>query len=168
MKRLIYLFLAALTLSFAACNNQPTPPPEPEEPEIDDPTVASSMQLFVDGIGEITKDKTVTLHNAVLKLSGEMQMEVKGTIEGVEALRVMVTRSATDRVDELCALGTCAAGDGEAEQEFNFSVVDGSKTWYAHYIVPEADHSPYTVKYKFINYSRVITLTVVYDYQETE
>ena len=161
MKRLIYLLLAALTLSFAACNNQPTPPPEPEEPEIDDPTVASSMQLFVDGIGEITKDKTVTLHNAVLKLSGEMQMEVKGTIEGVEALRVMVTRSATGREDELC-VGACAAGDGEAEQEFNFSALGGSSTWFAHYIVPEADHSPYT------NYSRVITLTVVYDYQETE
>ena len=168
MKKLMYVLLAALTLSFVACNNQPVTPPEPEEPEIDDPTIPSTMQLFVDGIGEITKDKTITLHNALLSLSGELKMEIKGTIEGVDKIRVMVTRSTTDREDELCAFGTCATGNGETEQEFNFSVIDGSNTWFAHYTVPEADHSPYTVKYKFINYSRVITLTVVYDYQETE
>ena len=165
MKKLMYVLLAVLTLVFAACNNRPTPP---EEPEIDDPTVPSTMKLFVDGIGEITADRTITLHDALLSLSGETKMEVKGTIEGVQALRVLVTRSEEGRTDELCAFGKCALGDGELEQEFNFFVVDDSDTWFAHYIVPETDHSPYTVKYKFINYSRVITLTVVYDYQESE
>ena len=166
MKKLMYLLFAALTVGFAACK-QPVNPPT-EDPEIDDPTVASNMQLFVDGIGEITADRTITLHDAEESLSGELTMAVRGTIEGAVALRVIVTRSATGRKDELCALGKCSAGDGEEEQVFNFKMLDGAHTWFAHYTVPEQDHSAYTVNYKFINYSRVTNLTVVYDYQETE
>ena len=162
MKKIIYM-MAALTMGLAACK-QPVNPPT-EDSEIDDPTVASTMKLFVNGMGEITKDQTITLHGAELQMSGKLQMEVNGTIEGVEKVRVIVTRSAEGREDELCALGTCAAGDGEREQEFNFKVIGDSNTWFAHYTVPKEGDAKYTVKYKFINYSRVITLTVVYDYQ---
>jgi len=159
------LIPALLSVAFVACNNKPTPPPVPgnqEDPEIDDPTVPSSMKLFVAGMGEIKHDTTITLHEAELSLSGDLIMEVKGTIEGIEALRVIVTRSDENRRDELCALGTCAPGNGEREQEFNFRVMEHSNTWYAHYIVPDMDNTTYTVNYKFINYSRVINLTVVY------
>ena len=168
MKKLMNVLFAALMMSFVACNNQPVTPPEPEDPEIDDPTVPSSMKLFVDGIGEITGDRTITLHDAVLMVSGEMTMTVSGTIEGVDALRVIVTRSTEGRKDQLCAFDKCSPGDGELEQVLNFKMQGITNTWYAHYVVPEQDHSAYTVNYKFINYSRVVNLTVVYDYQESE
>ena len=162
------LIFALLMMSFSACNNKPTPPPVPEDPEIDDPTVPSSMKLFVNGVGEITGDRTITLHEAEEQLSGKMQMALDGTIEGVEKVRVIVTRSVAGREDELCALGTCAPGDGQSEQVFNFHVVSDSHTWFAHYTLPESGDTKYTVNYKFINYSRVITLTVVYDYQQLD
>ena len=95
-------------------------------------------------------------------------MEIKGTIEGASKIRVVVTRSTTGREDKLCAFDFCAPGDGELEQVFNFKMQGITNTWYAHYMVPEQDHSAYTVNYKFINYSRVVNLTVVYDYQESE
>ena len=171
MKKLMYVVLAMFAISFAACSPIENPP-EPEDPEIDDPTVASNMQLFVDGIGEITGDTTIVVTTAEEQLSGYYQMSVEGTIEGIQAVRVIVTRSKKDRMDELCALGTCAAGDGELEQEFNFRVIGDNNKWYAHYTFlpdlcrtePYTPLNPYIVNYKFINYSRVVNLTVVYDY----
>ncbi len=167
MKKCFYVLLAVLGMSVASCHNQPVNP-TPEDPEIDDATVESSMRLFVNDIGEIRSDTTIYIYTAMQQLSGQMQMEVSGYLENIEALRVMVSRSATDRTDELCALGTCAIGDGEAEQQFDFAVINNSLTWYAHYTLPESGDPLYTVNYKFINYSRVINLTVVYDYKETE
>lgn len=171
MNKFVHFFtLALLMLSLVACNNKPTPPDpgNSEDPEIDDPTIPSTMKLFINGMGEITKDQTITLHEAEEQLSGKMQMALNGTIEGVEKVRVIVTRSVEGREDEFCALGTCAPGDGQLEQEFNFSVIGGAKTWFAHYTLPESGDTEYTVNYKFINYSRVITVTVVYDYQKLD
>ena len=92
MKKLMYLLFAALTVGFAACSRIENHP-ETEDPEIDDPTVASNMQLFVDGIGEITGDTTIVVTTAEEQLSGKLQMSVEGTLEGVQAVRVIVTRS---------------------------------------------------------------------------
>ena len=175
MKKLMYVLFAALMMSLVACHNQPVTPPEPNDPEIDDPTIPSNMQLFVEGIGEITGDTTIIVTTAEEQLSGKLQMSVEGTLEGVQAVRVIVTRSELDREDELCALGTCAAGDGQLEQEFNFRVVGDNNKWYAHYTFlpdfcttePYTPHYLYTVNYKFINYSCVVTLTVVYDFKNT-
>ena len=150
---------------FAACKS--TNPPVQEDPEIDDPSVPSTMQLMMNGVGVIAKDTTITVSEASLSLSGKMQMAVTGEITGIKAFRVLITRSAQDRDDEFCAADKCCPNSGDAEQELNFSVKDGdASSWYAHYNLPAEGDTRYTVKYKFINYSRVITLTVVYDYKE--
>ena len=164
-RRCMKLLTLCLLVLFVAC--KPANPPAQGEPEIDDPSVASTMQLLLNGVGPLTKDTTITVSEAELSLSGKMQMAVTGEISGIKAFRVVITRSAQDRDDEFCAADKCCPNNGDVEQVLNFTVRDGdASSWYAHYNLPAEGDTRYTVKYKFINYSRVITLTVVYDYKE--
>ena len=162
MKQALYVFIAALGLSLAAC--QPKNPPVVEE----DPH--SQMQVLVNGIGVIHQDTTIVVHDALLSLSGEMQMEVRGEFQNVvKKLEVFITRSAIDRIDEFCTANTCTMCNGEEQQHLSFNLgEETSATWFAHYTLPETGDTDYIVSYKFVNYDREMTLTVHYDYQESE
>ena len=167
MNKLMYfLCVVLLSIGMTACHNQPNQPVA-EEPEIDDPTIESHMQLMVNGVGEILSDTTIVVQESNLNLlSGKIEMKLEGAIRGVDALRVVVTRSDKGLEDEFCALGACLMGDGEPEQVFDLTAFDDSDKWYVHYMVEK--EGAYTVSYKFINYSRVVKLTVVFDYQGKE
>ena len=153
MKKLMYVFMAALTIGLAACNK-----PEPEK--------HSDMKVFVSEFGEITKDTTIVINNAELSLSGDLQMSVLGEIKDVvDVLKVTITRSATDRIDEFCTGGVCTICDGETVQELEFPFKgETASAWYAHYRLPMQGDTDYVVSYKFSNYDKSVTLTVHYDY----
>jgi len=161
MKKYVYvLAIALLAMSWAGC--QPKNGPDGHH---------SEMKVIVTGVGVITSDTTIVIHDAMLNvLSGETQMEVRGELKDVtDKLEVTITRSATDRIDEFCVANSCNICNGEETQhlEFNFTGNNTGSSWYAHYNMPQDGDLDYTVSYKFVNYDRQVTLTVQYDYQET-
>ena len=155
MKKTIHLLLTVLALMAVSC----TPKPIQKN--------TSQMRLFVDGIGEITADTTITVHEVQQSLSGAQQMQIQGELKNVEptVLTMQITRSATDRMDEFCTERVCTICDGEPVQELVFNVPEGEPDtdWYAHYTLPKEGEMNYTVQYKFINLDRHFTLTVHYE-----
>jgi len=157
MKKIIYMMVALLSLCLAGCNKL-----EPEK--------HSDMKVLVNGVGEITKDTTIVINLAEISLSGELQMSVHGEMKDVvDVLKVTITRSDTDRIDEFCTGSTCTICDGETIQELEFPFKDNtSSRWYAHYYLPQDGDTDYVVSYKFSNYDKSVTLTVHYDYTPYE
>ena len=166
MKKIIYMMTALLAVTLVGCKPAPVPTPH------------SEMTVFVNGIGAIARDTTIVVHDAEMNiLTGEMTMGVSGDIRmSVTPLKVIVTSSATDRIDEFCAAGTCTITDGEPVQELKFvygadipdTEYTSSVDWYAHYILPDEGDTDYVISYQFINHDRNVTLTIHYDYQENE
>jgi hypothetical protein len=165
MKKIIYMMAALLAVTLVGC--KPTPVP----------TFHSEMTVFVNGIGAITKDTTIVVHDAEMNiLTGEMTMGLSGDIRYTLApLDVNVTRSATDRIDEFCAAGKCTITNGEETQHlhFQYDMYEGelwapNVDWYAHYNLPKEGDTDYVISYQFINHDRNVTLTIHYDYQENE
>lgn len=165
MKKICYVFVAMSAILLVGCGQKETPTPP------------SQMGVYVRGIGDIRQDTTIVVTDAIQSLSGEMQMEVVGEVTmSISPLKMIITRSATDRIDEFCAADKCTICDGEETQELEFfydkDVPDSEFTskieWYAHYILPRTGETDYVVKYQFINFDRQLTLTVHYDYQQSE
>lgn len=166
MKKFFYVFLScAMLAAFAACGpDEPTPGPEDETPEFLDKSKTSSMVVTLANV-PVASDTTIIVTDAEPSLSGAVQMGVRGTIQGVKAFRVTITRSEAGQKDELCAGQQCVPGDGELSQDIDYNMMGADKAdWYTHYTPAKA--GDYTVNYKFQNYNRELNIKVIYRYAE--
>jgi len=94
-------------------------------------------------------------------LSGEMQMNLDGSLLCSEPLSVTITRSAAGLKDEFCCAGQCTAGNGELSELLYFTP-NGLTTWFSHY-TPVAGSNE-TIIYRFDDGIEAQTITVHYDY----
>lgn len=94
-------------------------------------------------------------------LSGEMQINLEGTLLCNEPLSVTITRSATELKDEFCCAGQCTAGNGELSETLHFTP-NGLATWFSHY-TPVAGSNE-TIIYRFDDGIETQTITVHYNY----
>lgn len=166
MKKFFYVFLScAMLATFAACGpDEPTPDPDEETPEFLDKSKTSSMVVML-GSMTVSADTTVIITDAEPSPSGAVQMGVRGSISGVKAFRVTITRSEAGQKDELCAGQQCVPGDGELSQDIDYNMMGAAKAdWFTHYTPVKA--GDYTVNYKFRNYNRELNLKVIYRYAE--
>ena len=94
-------------------------------------------------------------------LSGEMLMELEGSLLCTNPLTVTITRSSAGLADEFCCAGQCRAGNGETTEQLSFT--PGGKTdWYIHYNPTPGSYE--TIMYLFNDGSESRSLTVHYDY----
>lgn len=167
MKKFFYVLLSAAALClFTACGEPDGPDKPDDRPEFLDPSKPSSMEVFCMG-KPILDDTTIEVTESHEdELSGNVMMEVRGTVSGAQAFRVTIKRSDAGREDELCAGIQCVPGDGELAQDIDYKLPAGqtSAAWYAHYTPSES--GVYTVTYSFQNYDRTINLTINYNYKK--
>lgn len=119
--------------------------------------------ISISGQGEVPEEGLeLTINEAEENiLTGEMQMNIDGTLLSDEPLSVTITRSASGLKDEFCCAGQCIAGNGEKSEILHFTP-GGLATWFSHY-TPAPD-SKETITYLFVSGSGKRTVTVNYDY----
>lgn len=94
-------------------------------------------------------------------LTGEMRMDVNGTLLCSSALSVSITRSEAGLEDEFCCADQCTPGNGEQTELLAF-MPGGMANWFAHYT--PALNSDVNIVYVFSDGSETRTLTVRYLY----
>lgn len=124
---------------------------------------AHALVVNVEGYGQIPETgMELTIDQAEENpLTGDMRMELKGTVESQGDLAVTITRTAEDLRDEFCCADKCVPGNGETAQEISFTP-SGEASWFVHY-TPEAN-SDETITYVFTDSTESRTLTVHYLY----
>lgn len=126
-------------------------------------THANALIVSIDGYGDIPENGLeITLSQAEMDIAtGEMQMELQGSLLCTAPLNVSILRSATGLSDEFCCAGACTAGNGETSQTLNYSPA-GPVDWFFHYY--PAANSDETIVYTFTDASESRTLTVHFQY----
>ena len=94
-------------------------------------------------------------------LSGEMLMELEGSLLCSNPLTVTITRSSEGLIDEFCCANQCIGGNGETSQTLNFTP-GGMASWYIHYTPTPGSYE--TINYLFDDGTESRSLTVHYDY----
>ena len=94
-------------------------------------------------------------------LSGEMLMELEGSLLCSNPLTVTITRSAAGITDEFCCANQCIGGNGEISQTLYFTP-GGMASWYIHYTPTPGSYE--TISYLFDDGTESRSLTVHYDY----
>ena len=94
-------------------------------------------------------------------LSGEMLMELEGSLLCSNPLTVTITRSAAGITDEFCCANQCIGGNGEISQTLSFTP-NGMASWYIHYTPTPGSYE--TISYLFDDGTESRSLTVHYDY----
>ena len=119
--------------------------------------------ISITGYGDVpTEGLELTITEAEENiLSGEMQMNLEGTLLCNEPLTVTITRSATGLNDEFCCAGQCMAGNGETSEILHFTP-NGLASWFSHY-TPIAGSNE-TITYRFDDGIAAQTITVHYNY----
>ena len=126
-------------------------------------THANALIVSIDGYGDIPENGLeITLTQAEMDIAtGEMQMELQGSLLCTAPLNVSILRSATGLSDEFCCTGACTAGNGETSQTLNYSPA-GPVDWFIHYY--PAANSDETIVYTFTDADESRTLTVHFQY----
>ena len=122
-----------------------------------------ALILNLAGYGEVDEQGVdTTLTQAVIDpLSGELRMQLEGTLLVEGPLTVTITRSQAGITDEFCCGGFCLAGDGTTSETI-FLTYQGVAEWYVHY-VPETD-SDTQITYTFSDEVDTVELRVIYRY----
>ena len=94
-------------------------------------------------------------------LSGEMLMELEGSLLCSTPLTVTITRSSEGLIDEFCCAGQCIGGNKETSQTLDFTP-GGMANWYIHYTPTPGSYE--TISYLFDDGTESRSLTVYYDY----
>ena len=124
---------------------------------------ANALIVSIEGHGEIPQNgMEITLTQAEMDImSGEMRMDLQGSLLCAAPLQVNIARSAAGLTDEFCCAGACTAGNGETSETLDYSPT-GVVNWFIHYF-PAAD-SDETIVYTFTDANDSRTLTVHFQY----
>ncbi len=122
-----------------------------------------ALILSVNGYGEVENESMeITVNEAQEDImTGDMKMNVDGTLLADAPLTVSITRSKSSLADEFCCGGQCKAGNGTTSETFNYTP-SGITNWYAHYTPVAGSYE--TIIYRFDDGTDSKTLTVHYDY----
>ena len=96
-------------------------------------------------------------------LTGELLMELKGTVLSNGPLKVTIYRSSEGIIDEFCCAGQCTAGNGEKTEVLEFTP-EGVANWFSHH-TPKAGGDHEVVTYIFTDSVEERRVMVQYDYQ---
>lgn len=121
---------------------------------------ANALIVSVNGEGNIPEEgMEIILTDAEEDpLTGEMVVELKGTLLCSEPLTVTISRSTTGITDEFCCAGECTGGNGQTNEVLAFTP-GGLVNWFAHF-TPADSYA--TVVYTFSTASESRVLTVHY------
>ena len=115
------------------------------------------------GYGEIPEEgmriEMTEAHEDIM--TGEMVMELTGSLLCDTELTVNITRSEAGIKDEFCCAGQCKSGNSETTEQLTFTP-NGMAEWFSHY--NPAPNSDVTVSYTFSDGTESRTLTVQYLY----
>ena len=118
------------------------------------------------GYGEIPEEgmriEMTEAHEDIM--TGEMVMELTGSLLCDTELTVNITRSEAGIKDEFCCAGQCKSGNSETTEQLTFTP-NGMAEWFSHY--NPAPNSDVTVSYTFSDGTESRTLTVQYLYGVT-
>ena len=122
-----------------------------------------ALILNLTGYGEVDEQGVdTTLTQAVIDpLSGELRMQLEGTLLTDQPLTVTITRSQAGITDEFCCAGQCTFGNREMAETLLFAPKDVA-SWYVHY-VPESD-SDTQITYTFSDGIDTLEIQVIYRY----
>ncbi len=122
-----------------------------------------ALILNLTGYGEVDEQGVdTTLTQAVIDpLSGELRMQLEGTLLTDQPLTVTITRSKAGITDEFCCAGQCTFGNREMAETLLFAP-KGVASWYVHY-VPESD-SDTQITYTFSDGIDTLEIQVIYRY----
>ena len=122
-----------------------------------------ALILNLTGYGEVDEQGVdTTLTQAVIDpLSGELRMQLEGTLLTDQPLTVTITRSQAGITDEFCCAGQCTFGNREMAETLLFAP-KGVASWYVHY-VPESD-SDTQITYTFSDGIDTLEIQVIYRY----
>lgn len=94
-------------------------------------------------------------------LTGEVRMDLDGTLLCDGDLTVTITRSSAGLEDEFCCADQCTTGNGQTSESLAFTP-QGIAKWFIHYTPAAGSYE--TVTYRFEDNTESRTLTVHYDY----
>jgi len=126
---------------------------------------ANALIVSVDGWGEVPESGMEFMLEEAEEdpLTGELVMELKGTVLSNGPLKVIISRSKEGIIDEFCCAGQCTAGNGEKLEELLFTP-EGVATWFSHH-TPQGDRDHEVVTYIFSDSAEVRQIMVQYNYR---
>ena len=130
---------------------------------------AKALLVSVTGMGEISEEGlSVTLTDAQQDpLTGEMLMELKGTLLTSGEVTVTIQRSSTGIEDEFCCAGACQAGNGELSEARQYTLSQPEE-WFIHYSPKPLSDETITYLFDDGTEQRLLTVRFVYDTQDIE
>ena len=121
------------------------------------------LVINLTGYGEIPEEgmriEMTEAHEDMM--TGEMVMELTGTVLCDTELSVSIERSEAGITDEFCCAGKCTTGNGQTTEQLTFTP-NGMAEWFSHY--NPAPTSDVTISYTFTAGAESRTLTVRYLY----
>ena len=125
---------------------------------------SQALIVSVNGEGEVPAEGLeITITEAEENpLTGLYTMELKGELlTSASQITVRIIRSAAGLTDEFCCGNNCTAGNGQTEEQREFTV-SGVTQWYTHYVPkPGSDE---TVQYVFDDGEESLEIRVRYTY----